>query len=426
MDDLNITQTNVPRIVIVGGGFAGLRLASLLRKGNFQIVLIDKHNYHQFQPLIYQVATAGLEPSAISFPFRKIFQKAKNVHFRQTEVLAINPAMRSITTSFGDLSYDRLVIATGAISNFFGNDVVKEHSMVLKSVPDSLYMRNHLLRNFEKTVFTTDEQEVKSLLNVVITGGGPTGVEVAGAIAEMKNRILAKDYPDKDFSAMNIYLIEASGRLLGTFSEKSSARAKKYLENLGVKVLLNTKVNGYNGEVVAIDGAESIPTYNFLWTAGMKGKFPTGLVEQTITKGNRIKVNKYNQVEGYNDIYALGDVACITDDDKYPKGHPQLAQVAIQQAQNLARNIKHAGKPLRPFVYRDYGIMATMGRNAAVVELHWIKFYGFFAWLVWMFVHLMAILGVKNRLMIFINWVYHYLTFDQSLRLIINQDKDKE
>ena len=428
MMDLNIPRNHQPRIVIIGGGFAGLKLATLLRRKDYQIVLIDKHNYHQFLPLIYQVATGGLEPSAISFPFRKLFQKAKNVYFRQTEVINIDPGKRIVTTKLGTLSYERLIIATGTVSNFFGNNVVQQNSQVMKSVPDALYLRNELLKNFEKAETAETPELAQSLLNVVITGGGPTGVELAGAIAEMKNRILPKDYPERDFSIMNIYLVEAAQKLLGPFSEKSSAKAKKYLEKLGVKVLLNAKVNGYEDNIAKIEGVDDIPTSNFLWTAGVKGKIPIGLAEDSIVKGNRIKVNHFNQLIGYNDIYAIGDVAFIEGDEKYPKGHPQLAQVAIQQAKNLASNFKLGAKnkPLKPFDYRDLGIMATIGRNKAVVELHWFKFGGFFAWMVWMFVHLMSILGVKNKIMIFINWVYHYFTFDQSLRLIIKQEKEPD
>lgn len=426
MNDLNIPHNKSPRIVIVGGGFGGLKLATLLRKKNFQIILIDKHNYHQFQPLLYQVATAGLEPSAISFPFRKIFQKSKNVHFRQTEVLSVNAEKKTIETTLGALTYDRLIIATGTLSNFFGNNVIKENCTVLKSVPDALYVRNQLLINFEKTVLTNNPKEVQALFNVVITGGGPTGVEVAGTIAEMKNKVLPKDYPDRDLSLMNIYLVEASSRLLSTFSEKSSEKAKKYLEKLGVKILLNAKVNQYDGKTVEIEGCENINTYNFLWTAGMTGNAPKGFSDNSFARGHRLKVDKFNQLEGYDDIYCIGDVAFVDGDKEYPNGHPQLAQVAIQQAKNIAANFKRGakGKPLKPFKYRNLGIMATVGRNAAVVELHRIKFYGFFAWTIWMFVHLMAILGVKNKLTVFINWVYHYFTFDQSLRLIIKQEKE--
>ncbi|MDR2037904.1 MAG: NAD(P)/FAD-dependent oxidoreductase [Bacteroidales bacterium] len=427
MNELNIPETKNPRIVVIGGGFAGLKLAKHLRKKPYEVVLIDKHNYHQFQPLIYQLATAGIEPSSISFPFRKIFQRSKNIHYRQTIVDSIDPEKNIITTSAGKLSYDYLVLATGTISNYFGNDDVKKNSLILKSVPDALYMRNQLLRNIELFSTSGDPEEKERLLNVAIAGGGPSGVEVAGTLAEMKKKIFPKDYPDTDFSKMRICLVEAADRLLNTFSQKSSEKAKKYLEKLGVDVMLNTKVLGYDGKTVSLSTGE-LPTYNFLWAAGVRGKFPPGLNPDIVTRGNRLKVDRYNIVEGYGNIYAIGDVSSVTNDPKYPNGHPQLAQVAIQQGKNVAGNWERARKkrPLKEFEYHDLGIMATIGRNLAVVELPFMKIYGIIAWFMWMFVHLMAILGVKNKFFIFIDWVHSYFTFNPSSRLIIKQEREME
>lgn len=426
MDDLKIPSSDHRRIVVVGGGFAGLKLVKKLRNKAYQVVLLDKHNYHQFQPLIYQVATAGIESSAVSFPFRKIFQKAKNVYFRHTEVLSFDSTAKLLYTSHGALRYDKLVIATGTIPNFFGNQQIKDNSLVLKSLPDSLFMRNQLLKNIELCETSPSESERKSLLSVVIAGGGPTGVEVAGTLAEMKKRILPKDYPDMKFEEMQIYLVENADRLLNTFSTKSSAKAKQYLEQLGVQVLLEKKVISYDGNEVTVEGHENIATRNFLWTAGVCGRPPLGFDNSSIGRGVRLRVNRYNEVEGYQEIYAIGDIALISGDSKYPNGHPQLAQVAIQQADNLRKNLKRAskGRVLKPFEYKDLGIMATVGRNLAVVELPFIKLYGITAWFIWMFVHLMAILGVKNKLIVLINWVYYYFTFDQSLRMIVKQERE--
>ncbi|MCW3085227.1 MAG: NAD(P)/FAD-dependent oxidoreductase [Bacteroidetes bacterium] len=416
----NITETSQKRIVIVGGGFGGLKIARELSNTDYQIVLIDKNNYHQFQPLFYQVATAGLEPSAIAFPFRKIFQKSKNVHIRVAEVSKIVAEQNCIETSIGIINYDQLVIAIGADTNFFGNTQMMENAIPMKSVGEALALRNTILQNYEDALITEDPEQRKGLMNIVVVGGGPTGVEVSGTLAEMKKIVLPKDYPELDFKMMQVHLLEGSSKVLNGMSDAASKKAKIYLEKLGVEVMLNARVKIYDGKNVFMEDGSSIRTDTLVWAAGVTGNKIEGLNPAAIARANRIKVDRYNKVEGYNNIYAIGDIAWMTE-EKYPNGHPQVAQVAIQEGDLLAKNLKNQllGKPLKPFHYKDLGSMATVGRNKAVADLPRIKFQGFFAWLVWMFVHLMSIVGIKNKLIIFINWVWNYVTYDQSLRLII-------
>ncbi len=423
---VNIPETEQPRVVIIGAGFAGLRLAQKLHKKDFQIVLIDRFNYHQFQPLFYQVATSGLEPSSISFPLRKAFQKVKNIYIRIAEVEKVFQDKKMLQTTLGTVWYDYLVIATGATTNFFGMESFAKNSIPMKSVPEALFLRNRLLENFEKAVTIRDEQEIKRLLNVVVVGGGPTGVEVCGALAEMKKFVLPKDYPELNFNHMSITLVEASNQLLHGMSRKSGDKARTYLENLGVVIKLQHKVVGYDGKEVKLEDHENFNTRTLIWAAGVKGQMPAGIDVGLVVHGNRIKVNQLNQVEN-NRIFAIGDIAYM-ETEEFPKGHPQVAQVALQQASNLAHNLENMQKKkkLIPFKYNDKGSMATVGRNRAVVDLPHLHFTGFVAWLVWMFVHLMSIVGVKNRLVIFINWLWNYMTYDQSLRLIIRPaDKNK-
>lgn len=416
----NINKTNQKRVIIIGGGFGGLKLARELSSSNFQVVLIDKNNYHQFQPLFYQVATAGLEPSAISFPFRKVFQKALNVHVRVAEVSSIDASSNCIQTSIGKIEYDYLVLAIGADTNFFGNQNMMKHAMPMKSVSEALSIRNTILENYEKALVTKDEKEKQALMNIVIVGGGPTGVEVAGTLAEMKRTVLPKDYPELDFSLMQVHLLEGSSRVLASMSEIASEKAKQYLIDLGVEVSLNARVTDYDGNTVTLTDSPAIHTRTLVWAAGVTGNKIEGLNAEVISRGNRILVDKTNKVSGYSNIFAIGDIALMKD-DAYPNGHPQVAQVAIQQGELLAKNLKAsaAGKTMKEFKYKDLGSMATVGRNKAVVDLPKIKFQGFFAWMVWMFIHLMSIVGIKNRLLIFINWAWNYITYDQSLRLII-------
>lgn len=427
---LNIPVTQQKRILIAGGGFAGLKLASKLANSTFQIVLIDKNNFHQFQPLFYQVATAGLEPSAISFPLRKIFQRSDNVIIRVAEILSIDYSAKEVITSSGNINFDILVLAMGVTTNFFGMKHIAQNAIPMKSVAEALLLRNTILQNFEDALIESDEEKQQALLNIVVVGGGPTGVEVSGTLAEMKKYILPKDYPELDFRKMNIYLIEAGVRVLAGMTQESAGQAEKYLQKLGVNVLCNAQVSDYDGGKVSIYNSIQIPTKTMVWAAGVSGKQIPGLDPEIYTKGNRIKVNAFNQIEGYNDIFAIGDNALMLE-EKYPEGHPQMAQPAIQQAKLLALNLKRKDKNLPMVAYRYFnkGSMATIGRNLAVVELPFVKFHGFFAWLTWMFVHLMAIVGIKNRLLIFINWFWNYVTYDQSLRLIIKPTKigkDKE
>jgi len=424
---LNIPDSQKKRIIIAGGGFAGLKLATKLANSNFQVVLIDKNNFHQFQPLFYQVATAGLEPSAISFPLRKIFQRSENVIIRVAEITGVNTEQKEITTSLGSVNYDILVLAMGVDTNFFGMKHIARNAIPMKSVAEALSLRNKILQNFEDALIETDTEKQKSLLNIVIVGGGPTGVEVSGTMAEMKKFILPKDYPELDFKLMNIYLLEAGSRLLAGMNEKSSVKAENYLKKLGVNVICNAQVSDYDGEKVSVHNSIQIPAKTLVWAAGVSGIQTSGLNPDLYSRGNRLKVNTFNQVEGFDDIYAIGDNALMAE-GIYPNGHPQMAQPAIQQAKLLSRNLKRQQKnqAMIPYSYANKGSMATIGRNLAVVELPFIRFSGFLAWLTWMFVHLMAIVGVKNRVLVFINWFWNYVTYDQSLRLIIKPAGKRE
>ncbi|WP_126971253.1 NAD(P)/FAD-dependent oxidoreductase [Gynurincola endophyticus] len=413
------------KVLIVGGGFAGLKLARKLNnKPGFEVTLLDKVNYHQFQPLFYQVATAGLDASNISFPLRKVFHKSKNVRFRLGVLHEIVADQNKVTTSIGDIEYDILVLATGADTNFFGNEELAKNAQPMKSTAEALQLRHRLIENFEHAVIAKDENLKKQLLTIVVVGGGPTGVELGGALAEMKRYTLPKDYPEIDFHDMNIYLIEGSPRTLAAMSEKSSADSRQYLERLGVNVITNTVVKNYDGNTVTLMNGETIDTAMVIWAAGIKGNLPKGVDPELIVRGNRLKVDRQSKVIGMNNIYALGDIASMST-ELYPNGHPQVASAAIQQADLLADNLQRIESRSSPnnlvnFEYNDKGSMATVGRNLAVVDIPKpkIHFKGFFAWLIWMGLHLMLILGVKNRLFVFLNWFYNYFTYDQSLRLL--------
>jgi len=408
------------RVVIVGAGFAGLTLAKKLSGKNFQVVLLDKNNYHQFQPLLYQVASCGLEPSSISFPLRKIFQRKKHIIIRVTDVLSVSPETKTVYTGVGTITYDYLVMAQGAVTNYFNNERLQLHAYSMKSVSEALLLRNTLLQNYEQALSAVTIEQRLALLNVVIVGGGPTGVELAGAIAEMKRKILPKDYPELNFRNMHIYLLEAAPRLLNGMSAASGNTVLEYLTGLGVEVQANVSVTDYDGERVSLSNGNIIHSRCLIWAAGVKGKPIPGIPKEAVTANDRLLVNSFNQVNGLTDVYALGDIALMQLDD-LPRGHPQVAPVAIQQATLLAKNLEHVvtGKTIIPFNYQDQGSMATVGRNLALVEIGKIKLKGFIAWLVWMLVHLMSIIGIKNRLFILINWVWQYITYDQSLRLII-------
>ncbi|WP_234735124.1 NAD(P)/FAD-dependent oxidoreductase [Tellurirhabdus bombi] len=417
----NIPRTDRKRVVIVGAGFGGLQLArKLSHRKEFQVVLINKHNYHEFQPLYYQVATSGLDASSILFPLRAVFGGCKSVHIRVTNVQKINVNTKTVETDLGPIDYDYVVIATGADTNYFGMQNIIERALPMKSVSEAIALRNRLLQNFEDALAVTNDDEKQGLMNVVVVGGGPTGVELCGTFAEMRRTVLPRDYPELDFNIMQIYLIEGGAELLGPMSVESQQKSQKYLEELGVKLIFNTRVVDFDGQTVFTKEGTTIRTNNLVWTAGVKASPLNGLPTEALGRGGRILVNRYSQVEGLADVFAIGDVALMTE-EAWPNGHPQIAQPAIQQGKHLAKNMVHLVKnePLKEFKYKDLGSMATVGRGLAVVDLPFWKFQGFFAWLVWLFVHLMAIVGVKNRLLILINWMWGYMTYDQSLRLII-------
>ncbi|GAB2819912.1 NAD(P)/FAD-dependent oxidoreductase [Ferruginibacter profundus] len=421
------------KLIIIGGGFGGLRLArNLSNKPGFDITLIDKFNFHQFQPLFYQVATAGLDASNISFPLRKVFHNSKNIRFRMAEVQQIIGAENKVVTSIGVFEYDALVIATGADTNFFGNQNLMNHALPMKSTLEALQLRYKLLQNFEAAINTKDEALIKQLMNIVVVGGGPTGVELSGAIADMRKYVLPKDYPELDFSQMKIYLLEGTGKTLINMSEKSSNESGKYLEKLGVTVLTNTLLKDYDGEKITLQDGHTIYTRIVIWAAGIKGNVPEGVDKNLIARGNRIKVDRQCKVIGTANIFAIGDVAYM-EEPAWPNGHPQVAPVATQMADMIAKNLRNIEmksntKALEEFVYNDKGSMATVGRNLAVVDMPKPKlhFKGFFAWMIWMGLHLMLILGVKNRFFVFCNWLYNYFTYDQNLRLIFKEVDQKK
>lgn len=418
--DIRIPKSNKKRIVIVGGGFGGLAIANKLDNSVFQIILVDRCNYHQFQPLLYQVASAGLESGSISFPFRKLFSKKKDLYFRLAEVKSIDMDNNKVETSIGYISYDYLVIAAGTTTNFFGNKNIMEQALPMKTVEEALELRNMLLLNLEKALDASDMATKEALMNVVIVGAGATGVEVAGALSEMKRYIIPKDYPDLKKSNLNIYLIEGTSKVLGMLSEKSSANALVSLEKMGVNIVLNKLVTDYtDGEVILNDG-QKIPTKALIWVSGVTSEHFEGLPNELIGHGGRLLVNEYNQLQGHKNVFVIGDI-CLQTEDDYPKGHPQVAPVAIQQGTHLAKNLKNleTGKLMTPFHYNNQGSLATIGRNKAVADLKHLKLHGFFAWAVWMLVHLRSILGVRNKITVLFDWVWNYFTYDQSKRFIL-------
>jgi NADH dehydrogenase len=408
------------KIVIVGGGFGGIELAKKLRNKKVDIVILDKHNYHTFQPLLYQVASGGLEADSIAFPIRKIFKGQKNLTFRVTEVEKVIPEENKLLTTIGAIHYDHLVIATGSTSNFFGQEEIQQNAMPMKSIPEALNLRSLILQNLEASLIAKDAQKEKELLNFVVVGGGPTGVETAGAIAELKKHVLKNDYPELDINKVNIYLIEGSPELLGVMSVQAQKKSKEFLEELGVTVLTEARVKSYDGSVISLVDGTSIPTSTVIWSAGVKGVVLDGLKTESVVRGNRLKVDTINRVEGYQNIYAIGDVAAMITDET-PNGHPGVAPAAIQQGNLLAKNLINIiqGKPTENFKYFDKGSMATVGRNRAVVDIGKIHFQGIFAWFTWMFVHLMTLVGFRNKLIVFVNWVWSYFSYDRGTRLII-------
>ena len=425
--DTNIGEIpveNYPRIVIIGGGFAGITLAKTLKNKKVQILMLDKNNYHTFQPLLYQVATAGLEPDSIAYPIRKIFKGQSDFIFRMAEVLNIRPETNSIETSIGKIDFDYLVIASGSKTNFYGLEDMKANAVPMKSVPEALDLRSLILQNLEKALLTSDIKERERLMNIVVVGGGPTGVEIAGALGELKKHILPSDYPELDTRQMHIYLIEALDRLLISMSIDASKKAVDFLEELGINVWLNTGVKSYDGSNIILTNGKTLTTHNLIWSAGVMGATIQGINENLITHGNRIKVDYFNRLEGSKNIFAIGDVAAMISKE-FPNGFPMLAPVAIQQAENLATNIiKLINKEeMKPFVYIDKGSMATVGRNKAVADLPNFKSQGVFAWFIWCFVHLMFLVGFRNKAVVFVNWVWSYFSYDRGIRLIIRPYK---
>ena len=418
---MNIPRSSFPRIVIIGGGFGGVALAQKLSQKEVQVVLLDKNNYHCFQPLLYQVSTGGLEPDSIAYPLRKILIGYDNFFFRLADVQEIEVEKKSLKTSIGPVSYDYLVVATGSETNFFGNTELEKNAMVMKTIPQSLNLRSLILENFEQALLTDDYHERDALMNFVIVGGGPTGVELAGALAEIKKGILPKDYPDLDTRRATINLVQSGDRILNAMSEKASEKAEEFLEKLGVQVWKDVRVTGYDGKTVTTKTELTFESATLVWAAGVKGATISGLdAKEFLAGGSRLPVNEFNQVIGHPEVFAIGDIACMQS-DLYPKGHPMMAQPAMQQGRQLGENLVRLidDKPLKPFDYTDKGSMATVGRNKAVCDLEHIKFQGIFAWFVWMFVHLFFLIGFRNRVIVFINWVYNYIKFDREARLII-------
>ena len=428
---INIQRNQKKRVVIVGGGLGGLRLAEDLYGSGMQVVLIDKNNFHQFPPLIYQIASAGIDPSSISFPFRQIFRKRKDFYFRMAEARMVDTEKKILQTSIGKIDYDYLVLAAGATTNFFGNKNIEEWAIPMKTVPEAMGLRNALLSNFERALTCATEEERQELLNVVIVGGGATGVEIAGALAEMRRYVIPYDYPDMDSSLMHIYLIEAGDRLLAGFSQESSQKAYEFLKSMGVDIQFGKMVTDYRDHKVVMKDGTEIPTRTFLWVSGIRANAMPGIDESHMGRGFRFKVDEYNRIPGLNDVFAIGDQCLQTSDAAYPNGHPQVAQVAIQQAKNLAKNLKLINQgadssELTAFHYKNLGSMATIGRNKAVVEIGKFHSQGFFAWVLWLVVHLRSILGVKNKMMVLLNWLWKYVSYNDSIRMITYATKPRE
>ena len=417
----NIERTDKKRVVIVGGGLGGLELAFKLVDGDYQVVLVDKNNYHQFPPLIYQVASGGLEPSSISFPFRRLFQGHKDFFFRMAEVESVDTAKKTILTTVGEIEYDYLVIAAGATTNFFGNKDIQATTLPMKSVSEAMRLRNTILRNLEKALTEEDPTRKQALMNIVVVGGGASGVEIAGAVAEMKKNIIARDYPDLDSSQMHIYLVNASDRLLSAMDPVSSKRAEADLKELHVHIRQPQFATEYKDGILKTSAGLEIPTQTVIWVSGICANKIEGFPAESIGHAGRFLTDRFCRVKGLKDVYAIGDISLIEGDEEYPLGHPQLAQVAMQQAKTVAKNLKAIakGEEPKPFKYKNLGVMATIGRNHAVAEIAGKKFGGFPAWVLWLIVHLRSILGVKNKTFILLNWIWNYINYKQSLRLIL-------
>jgi NADH dehydrogenase len=419
--------TKHPKIVIIGGGFGGIELAKSLKKLDGEVLLIDRHNYHTFQPLLYQVATGSIQAESIAFPLRKIFHNQENVTFIYSNVTSINAATNSITTTDGEVTYDYLVLATGSDTNFFGNKEIEHFAMPMKNITEALNLRSLILQNLEVAFLEEDEDKKQALLNFVIVGGGPTGVELAGAIAEFRNHVLVKDYPEHKKENMKVFLVEGKTELLGAMSEQASFHAKKNLTNMGVEISNDVHVKSYDGELLTIDNGDTIRTKTVIWAAGVKGKLPAGFSPGAVTKSNRVQVDTINRVHGYENVFAIGDAAAMITLET-PQGHPGVAPAAIQQGQHLGKNLIKIikGETPEPFIYKDKGSLATIGRNKGVADLGKIHLHGLIAWLIWIFVHLMSLVGFTNRLIVFLSWASSYVTYNGGSRLIIRRFNSKE
>ncbi|MFD2247451.1 NAD(P)/FAD-dependent oxidoreductase [Pontibacter ruber] len=424
-----IAETGKPRVVVVGGGFGGLELVKSLEKADVQVILIDKQNFLTFQPLLYQVATSGVDADSIVHPFRKILHNQENFYFRLAEVQSVDTQRQFVETSIGLIKYDFLVIATGATTNYFGNDQMEQNAISMKNISDATTLRNTILCNFENALQLDDEVQLNSLMDYVIVGGGPTGVELAGALCELRKYVFPKDYRELNFKEMDIHLIQSGDQLLKGMSGEASLKALEYLQDLGVKVWLNRRVKTYDGYTVTMDSGETLITRTLIWAAGVKAAPVDGIRKESLLKGGRLQVDQYNRVAGYENVFAIGDVAAMVTETN-PQGHPMLAQPAMQQGELLGENIANiiAGKTLHPFEYKDRGAMATVGRNRAVADLKLfnkeIKTQGFLAWLIWMFIHLISIIGFRNKLAVITNWVWNYFTFNSDNRLILGNKQE--
>lgn len=422
-------EATTKRVVVVGGGFGGINLVKrLANDGRFKVTLVDQFNYHSFSPLLYQVGMAFIEPSNIGYPFRRLFQEKENLRFHLGRLQRVNTDKNTIETDSGTLAFDYLVLALGTESNYFGMENVRRNSSPLKTITDATNLRNHLLLNMEKAARSSDPDERRRLLNIVIAGGGPSGVEVAGMLAEMAHTIAPKEYPEITRVANTIHLIEAGPQLLGPMSKKSQVEATQVLRNLGVQVRLNVAVKDYeDGHVVLADG-DKIPTEALIWTSGVIGRTVPGIPEEVIGRGRRLLVDEYNKVKDTDNIFAVGDIALMTTDTGYPNGHPMLAPVAIQQGKHLADNLKRQaeGKSPMPFEYKDKGTMAIISKYKAVVDLPKGFIKGFPAWLVWLFIHLIPITSFRNKVKLAFSWLWSFMTNDPTFRLIIRPQSSEE
>jgi len=426
-EPISVPDTGQERIVVVGGGFGGINLVRALRDSDYQVVLLDQNNFHQFQPLLYQVASCGLEADSIIFPLRKIVGPFNNVRFRMAQVEKIDPKKKVVHTSAGTLNYDRLVLATGSVSNFFGNDDLEKLSIGLKDIRESLDIRSQMLHNLERAVATTDDDEREALTNFVVVGGGPAGVETAGALAEFRSHILSSDFPDLITDMMKIYLVQSGDDLLKGMSSFSSDTAKSDLARMGVDLVMGNRVKTYDGLTVATDTGLELKSRCLVWTAGVKGMIPAGVDKNCVVRGDRIKVDRYSEIESMPGHYAIGDVACMTEGEKYPDGHPMVAPAAIQQAGLLGENLIaiQRDQPTKEYSYKDKGALATIGRQKAVAEVGAVKLRGFPAWLIWCFVHVASLVGGRGRLLVLSHWMASYFTYEKGNRFIVRNPPRK-